>query len=64
MASKKEFYSGRRDIESEILIGIYGVAKSIDQKVESLLEEIHDLLEARSEDYDKGYWEENGNGFI
>ncbi len=64
MASKKESYWEGHEKDFELLGNIYRVVKSLDQKVESLLEEIHDFVEAGSEDYEKDYWEENGNGFF
>ena len=40
--------------------GIYRVVKAIDAKVESLLDEIKEMIEMKSEDSWGDYWNDNG----
>ena len=65
MVSKNERTRDSEGVDRRLLGGIYRVVKSIEEKVESFLEELSEFAEAKSEDYYlNGSWDEHANGFL
>ena len=62
MTSENEDHSTRYDERKfDIMLGIYRLVRGIEAKTESILDELREAIDARSEDYSRYGFLDNGN---